>query len=162
MATTLVDITESVEVAAPPERVWALVSDFKRHPEFAGSKSITKVVDHEGPPQAGQRFIAHEKFGPQKFDAPSDITVVDEPRQLEWVSFPPMKDANRGDGGRVLWSYSLSPSGAGTRLTHRMQVLEPQKGATQLKIMYKVFSLPKRQRQGILTTLAAIKNAAES
>jgi uncharacterized protein YndB with AHSA1/START domain len=162
MATTMVDITETVEVAASPDRVWALVSDFKRHPEFAGSKSITKVVDHEGPARAGDRFVAHEKFGPQKFDAPSDITLADAPRELAWVSFPPMKEGNRGDGGRVLWSYSLEPAAAGTRLTHRMQVLEPEKGVLGLKIMYKVFSLPKRQREGILTTLNAIKAAAES
>jgi uncharacterized protein YndB with AHSA1/START domain len=162
MATTMVDITESVDIAAPPERVWPLVSDFSRHPEFAGPKSITKTVDFTGPPRAGDRFVAHERFGPQKFDAPSDITVVEENRDLAWESFPPMKDENRGDGGKVLWSYHLEPHGTGTRLTHQMQVLQPAKGALPLKIMYAVLRLPKKQREGVLTTLANIKAAAES
>ena len=162
MATTMVDITESVDIAAPPGRVWALVSDFSRHPELAGPKSITKKVDFTGPPRAGDRFVAHERFGPQKFDAPSDITVVEENRDLSWESFPPMKDANRGDGGKVLWSYHLEPQGAGTRLTHCMQVLEPRKGVLPLKVMYAVFRLPRKQREGVLTTLANIKAAAES
>jgi uncharacterized protein YndB with AHSA1/START domain len=162
MATTMVDITESVEIAAPPERVWALVCDFARHPEYAGSKSITKKVDFTGPARGGDRFIAHERFGPQKFDAPSDITVVEANRDLAWESFPPMKDENRGDGGKVLWSYHLEPQGTGTRLTHRMQVLEPAKGVLPLKIMYAVFRLPAKQRAGVLTTLANIKRVAET
>ena len=162
MATTMVDITESVDIAAPEERVWELVSDFSRHPEFAGPKSITKKVDFTGPPHAGDRFVAHEQFGPQKFDAPSDITVVEEKRDLAWESFPPMKDENRGDGGKVRWSYHLEPQGAGTRLTHHMEVLEPAKGALPLKAMYAVLRLPTKQREGVRTTLANIKTAAES
>jgi uncharacterized protein YndB with AHSA1/START domain len=50
-----VDVEESVQVAAPPERVWKLVTDNRRHPEFAGPKSITKVIDFDGPLEVGQR-----------------------------------------------------------------------------------------------------------
>ncbi|MGA9343536.1 MAG: hypothetical protein WBV37_00415, partial [Nocardioidaceae bacterium] len=67
----LVDITESVQIEAPPDVVWQLVTDVKRHTEFAGPKSITKVIEFDGPPHVGDRWIAHERFGPQKFDAPS-------------------------------------------------------------------------------------------
>jgi len=46
----LVDITENVLVdAPPPATVWALVTDIRRHPEFAGPKSITKAVEFDGP-----------------------------------------------------------------------------------------------------------------
>lgn len=157
----LVDITETVHIDASPEVVWRLVTDVKRHPEFAGPKSITKVVDFEGAPQVGDRWIAHEKFGPQKFDAPSDVLKLEPEREFTWVSFPPMKDKNRGEGGRVLWSHVLQSEGSGTKLTHTMQVLPPEKGATSLKLMYAVLRLPKKQRAGILTTLNAIKAAAE-
>lgn len=157
----LVDISESVHVDAPPAKVWALVTDVGRHTEFAGPKSITKVVEFDGPLEVGARWVAHEKFGPQKFDAPSEITKVDPDHEFGWVSFPPMKEENRGEGGRVLWSYLVEPDDAGTRLTHHMQVLEPRKGAGMLKAMYKVFSLPKKQRECILTSLANIKAAAE-
>src|SRR5262249_6380430 len=96
------------------------------------------------------------------FDAPSEITSVTPGRELAWVSYPPMKEANRGDGGKVLWSYRLDPDGDGTKLTHTMQVLLPAKGAGTLKVMYKVFSLPRKQREGTLTSLHNIKAAAES
>ncbi|MBA3528819.1 MAG: SRPBCC family protein [Propionibacteriaceae bacterium] len=157
----LVDLTESVHIDAPPEKVWLLVSDVAQHPRFAGPKSITKAIDFEGPLRVGARWIAHEKFGPQKFDAPSEVTQLDLGHEFGWVSFPPMKEANRGDGGRVLWRYVVEPDNGGTRLIHSMRVLQPRKGAGVLKAMYKVLSLPKKQREGILTSLQNVKMAAE-
>jgi uncharacterized protein YndB with AHSA1/START domain len=116
---------ESIEISAPPQVVWDLITDIRRRPEFAGPKSITKVIEFDGRVALGTRWVAHEKFGPQKFDAPPEITAVDEGNQLDWVSFPPMKEENRGKGGRVNWGYELSPTAAGTRLEHYMTVLEP-------------------------------------
>lgn len=152
---------ESIEISAPPEVVWELITDIPRHAEFAGPKSITKVIDFDGPVAVGSRWLAHEKFGPQKFDAPSEITAVEEGKRLEWVSFPPMKEENRGKGGRVNWGYELSSTADGTRLEHHMAVLEPRKGAVALKGMYKVFGLPAKQVAGGLTTLKSIRAAAE-
>lgn len=152
---------ESIEISAPPQVVWGLVSDIRRHTEYAGAKSITKVIDFDGPVAVGSRWVSHEKFGPQKFDAPSEITAVDPGKRLEWVSFPPMKEDNRGKGGRVIWGYELSPAGDGTRLEHFMTVLEPRKGAASLKTMYKVLRLPAKQVAGGRTTLENIRKAAE-
>ena len=158
---TVTSFRESIEIAAPPEVVWALITDIPRHAQFAGPKSITKVIDFDGPIEVGSRWVSHEKFGPQKFDAPSEITAVEDGRRLEWESFPPMKDENRGRGGKVVWGYELSPSGDGTKLEHYMTVLEPRKGAGMLKAMYKVFSLPRKQVAGGRATLENIRMAAE-
>ena len=153
---------ESGHVDAAPAVVWSLVSDVRRHPEFAGPKSITKEIEFDGVLEVGRRWIAHERVGPQKFDAPSEITALDEPRSFEWLSYPPMKDAKRGKGGVVEWGYLLEPEGQGTNLVHFMNALEPRKGAGALKLMYAVFGLPKKQRAGGLTTLSNIKAAAEN
>jgi uncharacterized protein YndB with AHSA1/START domain len=152
---------ESIDISAPPDVVWELITDIPRHPEFAGPRSITKVIDFDGPVVVGSRWVAHEKFGPQRFDAPSEITAVEEGKRLEWISFPPMKDANRGKGGHVVWGYELRPTSAGTRLEHFMTVLEPRKGAAVLKAMYKVLGLPAKQASGGRTTLENIRRAAE-
>ncbi|TDO69220.1 carbon monoxide dehydrogenase subunit G [Kribbella sp. VKM Ac-2571] len=157
----LVDIEETVHVDATPDAVWELVTDVRRHPEYAGPKSITKVIDFDDTLHVGARWVAHEKFGPQKFDAPSEVTTWDPVHAFGWVSFPPMKEANRGDGGRVFWSYTVTPELDGTRLTHHMEVLPPAKGAWPMKAMYAVLRLPAKQRRGILTTLANIKSTAE-
>lgn len=152
---------ESIDISAPPHVVWALITDIARHAEFAGPKSITKVIDFDGPVAVGSRWVAHERFGPQKFDAPSEITAVDEGKRLEWVSFPPMKEENRGQGGIVTWGYQLSPTDGGTRLEHYMTVLEPRKGAASLRLLYKVFGLPAKQVAGGRATLDSIRRAAE-
>jgi uncharacterized protein YndB with AHSA1/START domain len=152
---------ESLDISAPPAVVWDLITDIPRHAEYAGPKSITKVIDFDGPVAVGSRWVAHERFGPQKFDAPSEITAVEPGSRLEWVSFPPMKEDNRGNGGRVIWAYELSPAAQGTRLVHSMSVLEPRKGALMLKAMYKVFGLPAKQVAGGRTTLENIRKAAE-
>lgn len=153
---------ESVTIAAPPEVVWGLITDISRHPEFAGPRSITKEIEFSGPLAVGARWTAHEKFGPQKFDAPSEVTALDEGKTLEWVSFPPMKEEDRGDGGRVVWGYLVEPDSYGTRLEHHMTVFEPRKGAFTLKALYALLRLPAKQRQGGLTTLRNVKAAAES
>ncbi len=158
---TLVDIEESIHVDATPEEVWRLVTDVRRHPEYAGPKSITKVIDFDDTLHVGARWIAHEKFGPQKFDSPSEVTTWEPGHEFGWASFPPMKEANRGDGGRVLWSYTVTPEPDGTRLTHHMQVLPAAKGAWVQKTMNVVLRLPTQQRRGIHTTLTNIKSTAE-
>jgi uncharacterized protein YndB with AHSA1/START domain len=158
----LASFRESIDIAAPPAAVWDVITDIPRHAEFAGPKSITKVIDFDGPVAVGSRWIAHERFGPQKFDAPSEITAVEPGKRLEWISFPPMKEGNRGKGGTVIWAYELTPTAQGTTLVHTMSVLEPRKGALMLKAMYKVFSLPKKQVAGGRTTLENIRKAAEA
>ncbi len=152
---------ESIEISAPPQAVWDLITDIRRHAEFAGPKSITKVIDFDGPVAVGSRWVAHEKFGLQKFDAPSELRVVEQGKRLEWVSFPPMKEDNRGKGGRVIWGYELSPAADGSRLEHYMTALEPRKGAASLRAMYKVLRLPAKQVAGARTTLENIRKAAE-
>lgn len=158
---TLSEITESVHVDASPGEVWAVVTDVRRHAEFAGPKSITKEIEFDGPLEVGVRWMAHEKFGPQRFDAPSEVTLVDPRHDFGWVSFLPMKEEKRGVGGRAYWDYHLEPEDGGTRLSHHMRVEEPAKGATSMRAMYKVLNLPAKQRAAILTTLGNVKEAAE-
>ncbi len=160
---TISQVQESVLIDAPVGVVWDLVMDVRRHPEFAGPKSITKAIEFDGPLGTGSRWVAHEKFGPQRFDAPSEATNVVAEKEFSWVSFPPVKnESDRGRGGRVLWSYHLTPENGRTRLEHRMQVLEPRRGAGMLKMLYRVLRLPDKQRQGVETTLGNIKREAEA
>ena len=97
---TLTSFRESVEIAAAPDVVWALVEDIPRHAEFAGPKSITKVIDFDGEPAVGRRWIAHEKFLVQKFDAPSEITAV-EGHRLAQGAVQDLRAAGQAGRGRT-------------------------------------------------------------
>lgn len=57
---------ETITIDAPPQVVWQLVTDIRRHPEFAGPKSITKLIDFDGELAVGGRWLAHERGGPAK------------------------------------------------------------------------------------------------
>lgn len=64
----------SVDIAAPPERVFALFIDLDRMTEWVGG--VTKVTDVSGPIDvAGTRYVVH--FGPMK--SPTEILEVDRP-----------------------------------------------------------------------------------
>ena len=158
----MLDLAEAVHIDAPPTDVWKVVTDVRRHPELAGPKSITKAIDFDGRVEVGAQWLAHEKAGPRRFDAPSEVTAVDPEHEFAWVSFPPMKEESRGSGGRVLWRYTLTPEGDGTRLEHAAVALEPKKGATPLKVLYKVMNIPGQTRKAMQTTLANVKTAAET
>lgn len=159
---TMASFRESIEISAPPHEVWQLIADITRHPEFAGPKSITKAIDFDGPLAVGVRWEAHEKFGPNQFDAPSEVTAVEEGRLLEWVSYPPAKsEDHRGKGGICRWGYQLTPTTTGTRLDHYMTTIEARKGMGMVKVLYKVMGLPARFTAGGRTSLENIRAAAE-
>lgn len=159
---TMASFRESVEISAPPHVVWELISDIARHPEFAGPTSITKSIDFDGPLALGSRWVAKEAFGPNKFEAPSEVTAIEEGALLEWVSYPPVKsEEHRGKGGIVRWGYQLTPTAAGTELRHYMTVLEGRKGMGKVKVLYKVLGMPARFTAGGRTTLENIRAAAE-
>ena len=57
-------VRESILIDAPVAVVWGLVTDVRRHPEFAGPKSITKAIEFDGQLEVGHRWLAHESFPP--------------------------------------------------------------------------------------------------
>ena len=151
---------ESIEVEASPEVVWKLVTDVRRHPEFAGPKSITKKIYFDGPLVPGAVFNADEKVGPQKFQAPSEIITVDAPREFVWVTLPPAKDEDHQ--ARVRWAYELTPTESGTLLRHSTDLNLPRKGATSIKLFRFAMRAQKKQPEAMRLSLTNIKRAAES
>ena len=67
----------SIDIAAPPERVFALWTDLDRMKEWVGG--VTRVTDVSGPiDEAGTRYTVH--FGPMK--SPTEILEVDRPHHV--------------------------------------------------------------------------------
>src|SRR5439155_7607301 len=75
---------EQVDVKAPADKVWPLVSDFTRHGEWAGhGLQATKTSD--GPVGVGTTYATTAKqFGTQKEH--STVTAMAPPSQFEWDS----------------------------------------------------------------------------
>jgi uncharacterized membrane protein len=93
----------SIMIDAPPERVWAVMSDIERWHEWTASiRSIRRT--NGGPLRVGASARVHQPKLP-----PADwvVTTLQEGRAFEWES--------RAPGVRVIGTHSVEPSGEGSR-----------------------------------------------
>lgn len=73
-------------IAAPPERVWAVLTDFAAYPEW---NRFTPRIDLEGPLAAGSTVALHTRLRGRIQVQREQVRRVDEPRELVWgVRFP--------------------------------------------------------------------------
>jgi len=103
------DYAVSVQIAAPADRVWAVMSDIERWPEW--TPTVTSVMRTNGGPfQIGARVHMRQPRLP-----PADwvVTALHEGRGFDWES--------RGPGIRVLAQHIIEPSVDGTRVTLSVQ-----------------------------------------
>lgn len=153
----------AVEVAATPEQVWAVVSDFSRHPELAGSGEVLTVRLH-GPLAVGTTFDSDVRTGEVgSFSPRCVIEAVEEPHRLAWVSLFPLEEGETKDHQiEVHWTYGLDPTPSGTRLSHTVRIPPPKAGADELAAFFARTDRITTVRQGMERTLANVKVAAES
>ena len=91
-------IEERIEIARPPEDVYALVSDLRRGPEWQPSLVRVDV----------ERGVEVRRIAGQEREASFDVTRNEAPRLFEIVS--------RGGPVRARATFELHPDGAGTRV----------------------------------------------
>lgn len=154
--TGLPPLEAEVEVAAPVQRVWGLVSDLRamsrRSPETV-RMFITST------PQVGSRGVNLNRRGPVVWPTTTRIT--------QWK--PP-----EHDGSAVLafhvgptdveWSYELTPTDSGTRVVERRSALPHPSLTVQLAgrwLMGGATNHDAELIEGMRRTLAAIRAEAE-
>lgn len=100
-------------IAAPPEAIFALVSDPHRHHELDGSGSVIDVKSADVPLALGVKFSMkmHRGFS---YSTISTVTEYEKDRRIAWRSFPPSPFSFLL-GGRT-WRYELDPVEGGTRV----------------------------------------------
>ncbi len=106
-------VTESIEVPAPPERVWPLVSDIALPVGVSAELQSVRWADDDidSRPRAGRRFVgrnANRYFG--EWETVATVVECDEPRTFAW---------DVGDLGEpnTRWRFTLEPVDGGTRVT---------------------------------------------
>lgn len=102
-------------IGVPAQTVYDYVSDFTRHPEWAGHDlQVTK--DTDGPVAVGTTFSTVAKqFGTQREH--STITELEPGTVFGWDS--------KGALGTVHHRFTMSPSEGGTDLTKSAELTEP-------------------------------------
>lgn len=101
-------LEESIEVAAPPAKVWSLVTDLARMASW--SPQVVKTVV-KGPVQLGTKTLNINRRGPLFWPTRSKV-----------VRFEPHKEfAFRVKDNYTVWSFTLEPTAGGTRVTQRRE-----------------------------------------
>jgi uncharacterized protein YndB with AHSA1/START domain len=98
-------IEGSVEIAAPPAKVWALVSDLRRMGEWSPQCSRMVVLGREI--KLGTRTLNFNRHGKYRWPTTAKV-VAFEPNQ---------KLAFRIVENRCVWTYELEETSSGTLLT---------------------------------------------
>lgn len=147
----------SIDIAAPPERVYGLVSDITRMGEWSPECVRCAWTRGATGPAVGARFKARNKGGrgPAWFNTPV-VTTADPGREFAF---------NRsGPGiGSYTWRYVLEPTPAGTNVTESFDAERPL-GKAMTWLTMKWTGSPDRDADlhaGMTTTLARVKAAAE-
>lgn len=102
-------LSTTIDILAPPERVWPIMSDVERWHEW--TPSIRKVVRLDsGPMGVGSRVRVHQPRLPVAF---WQVTEWQPGRYFTWVS--------RNPGVRVTARHAIEPIAGGSRVTLSLQ-----------------------------------------
>ena len=107
-----VSVSAERVVPAPPERVFELLADPRRHHEFDGSGTVRDAV--EGPTRLspGAVFGMNMKIG-GPYQMTNTVVEFEENRRIAWQPRPTNPVASKLIGGRI-WRYELEPVEGGT------------------------------------------------
>ena len=136
-------LQHTVTIAAPPERVWAVVADVERWPERIPTVDAVERLD-AGPLAVGSRTRLQQ---PRLATAVWTVTDLTDGSSFTWES--------RSPGVTVTGAHAVEPHPDGSRLTLSVTVSGPLAAAGWLMTR----SLTKRY---VETEAASIKKAAES
>lgn len=113
MATSNGDV-ETVErvIAAPPEKIFDLLADPRRHHDIDGSGSVCEAKDCPERLTLGAKFGMSMKQG-IRYSTVNEVVEFEEGRRIAWEPRSPGKVGNLFGGGRI-WRYELEPVDGGT------------------------------------------------
>ncbi|HPX35759.1 MAG TPA: SRPBCC family protein [Mycobacterium sp.] len=141
-----------IEINAPVSKVWGLVSDLGRMPQWSPQCRVMKAL---GPLRPGTRTLNLNRRGMLFWPTTSVITEV----------VPERKFAFRVPLNTTVWSYELEPTATGTRL---IETRHAENGVTAVSAVATKVALggldtfERELVEGMNQGLARIKAAAES
>jgi uncharacterized membrane protein len=151
----------SIWIAAPPERVWELVSDIELMPRLSDELRSVEWLDGASEPVLGARWVGkseHEAFG--EWATTSNVVEYEPLRVFAWA----VEDL---DDPAAIWRFTLEPQDGGTLLREWMQI-----GPGRSGLSFAIDRMPEKEQKivfvrmrefenNISATLEAIKKLAE-
>ena len=109
-------VTVEIDVEAPPERVWELVSDINMPARFSNEFQSAEWIDSDGP-REGASFIGRNERADvnRKWETTSYVVACDAPRVFAW-------NVNDRDQPSAQWRFELERIPGSTRLRQRLTI----------------------------------------
>lgn len=147
----------STEIAASPEKVYAMISDLTRMGEFSPENTGGTWAGKAEPGTVGAKFKGKNKNGKKTWTAAVVVTEATAPTRFAFTTVVgPIKAAD--------WSYEITPTATGCQVSEAWVDRRPAPLAAP-KVYQALTGISDRAasvKTGIETTLANLKKAAEA
>ncbi len=143
----------SMDIAAPPERVWALVSDITNMPRWSPETYKTRWIHGAKGPLPGARFKGTNRWGWIRWSSICEVEVAEPGREFTFVTYITWRQRTR-------WSYVFEPVGGGARVTESRYSISKAFFHTQVENAL-MHGHQESFEKGMRATLQRIKAAAE-
>jgi len=143
----------SIEIAASPDQVYALVSDVARMGEWSPEAIGADWIDG-GTGAAGDWFDGHNKAGEREWTRACQVARAEAGRDFTFV-------VGGVEDNCTWWSFEMEPSADGTRLTERWWLVN-KTPAMQAATPEQFAARAAYTKTMLEDTIAAIKATAES
>jgi uncharacterized protein YndB with AHSA1/START domain len=150
----------SLTVAAPPERVWSLVTDVTRVGDWGG-ECVAAHWEEQGGPAVGARFRGKQVRGDRTWETSSVVTEAQPGVSFGWAVEDPANAA-------ATWRYELAPDGSGRTVVRYRAVMGPGPSGLTAVIARRpeleerfIAERLKEHERNMMATLEAIKRVAE-
>ncbi len=106
-------VNATLAIAAPAERVFAVLADPTTHAAIDGTGWVRKSVNHVPLTEVGQIFrmdMYHPNHPNGDYRVANKVQVLDPPRTIGWLPGEEKGDGHLEFGGWI-WRYDLTPLG---------------------------------------------------
>jgi uncharacterized protein YndB with AHSA1/START domain len=141
-----------IDINAPVAKVWALVSDLGRMPQWSPQCRLMKSF---GPLRQGTRTFNLNRRNLMVWPTTCTVTEV----------IPEKKVAFRVNANNTIWSYELEPTDVGTRVVETRHAENGVKAISNMAVNALMGGVPRFERElveGMNESLVRIKAGAES
>ena len=149
------DVSVTREIAAPADRVWAMISDLPRMGEWSPENEGGEWLQGATGPAPGATFRGHNRNGSKAWTMLVTIIDVEPGRRLSfrtsWMKAPSAE-----------WSYEIEPTDTGCRITESWTDKRWRWGLPISGWISGVTDRTPHTRAGIEETLANLAVAAEA
>jgi uncharacterized protein YndB with AHSA1/START domain len=145
----------SRDIAAPPELVYAAISDVTRMGEW--SEECHTCEWHEGfaGPVVGATFDGHNRHGEHEWSTQGKVVTADPGRAFAF-------ECSMMDFHFSTWGYRIEPTESGCRVTEWSEDLRPESAMEFSKQLSGVDDRTERNRQTMSSTLDRLADALQN